>query len=426
MSSKPKQKPLSWKEPHPVDARRLVAEICRLKIHPALQGLFWRRYIIMQNVHKQDGKYSAIGWGDLLELYANPPGPTSSRGAIVTTTPAMITKCVEDWWQTIWASTAEIDQFMGELIELFNNSQMSELYELYKAYCQQWRAVRNDEFQIDLGGTPFMPESKHSQFVEACFGPSSQIMTLMKSGLAELHSKGGNVNSERGEFRQPLIFAPLGSDIDLFKGPLHTIIPSYLPRLKTWFAAKPDDKPGVQDPNTGHIPLSGDGGNAIIFNTRVTAVICEDFCHVLTKKGVFDFKNSLADQKAIAARLFHVCSGLTYEEVAGTNTQDRQMCPHTWDYCAPSIEASVQRGIIGKITPIPVETQGEGTIPVDLASGGGSGPGPSKNESGSHRSRSQPKTTRKMRRRMSPPGYGSLALFPPPSSCFVGDIGKGN
>ena len=364
MSSEP-EKFATWQEPHPCDARRLVAEICRLKIHPALQGLFWRRYIIMQNVHKQDGKYSPIGWGDLLELYANPPGPESSGSSIVTTFDNDgHAKCLGDWWRTIWASTAKIDQFMGELIELFNNSQMSELYELYKAYCQQWRAVRNDEFQIDLGGTPFMPESKHSQFVEACFGPSSQIMELMKSGLAELHSKGGNVKSERGEFRQPLIFAPLGSDIDLFKGPLHTIIPSYLPRLKTWFAARPDD--------------GEDGVNATLFNDRVTTVICEDFCHVLTKKGVFDFKNSLADQKAIAARLFHVCSGLTYEEVAGTNTQDRQMCPHTWDYCAPSIESSVQRGLIGKITPIPVETQGEGTIPVDLASGGGSGPGPSK------------------------------------------------
>ena len=68
---------------------------------------------------------------------------------------------------------------------------------------------------------------------------------------------------------------------------------------------------------------------------------------------------------------------MTYEDVAGSRPEDRLMTTNTWNNVAQdSIEMAVQRVLIGKIV-VP-ETQGEGTLPVDLASGGGSGPGPSK------------------------------------------------
>ncbi len=118
-------------------------------------------------------------------------------------------------------------------------------------------------------------------------------------------------------------------------------------------------------------------------------IMCEDFCHVLTKSGVFDFKNNIEFQKAIATSVFHRCKNLTYDDVAGTNPEDRQMTSRTWDGIASaSIEQAAQRVLIGKIVvPERVavshpyasgETVGEGDLPVDLASGGGSGPGPSK------------------------------------------------
>ncbi len=371
-----------WQKPHPCDARRLIAQVCRQKIHPALQGYFWRRYIIMQNVTKQDGKYSEIGWDDFVYLCANPPeAPDAPGGTLVTVTPRHINDCIRDWWHEIWGTTEKIDQFVGELIELLK---VPELQEVYAAACAQWKQIIVDEFEINLGGTPYMPSEKHGLFVEACFGHSSQILELVKSGLMELQKYWReSLPTPRGSFRQSSIFAPLGGNPPDFEGPLHTFNNGYLPRLKNWFAAQPDDRAGSLDRDGK--PMVGDGGNNTIYESRVATIMCEDFCNVLTRAGVFDFKNNIEFQKAVAQTAFHQCKNLTYEDVAGTNPQDRQMTSRTWDGIASaSIEQAAQRVLIGKIevpervvVPHPY-TQGEGDLPVDLASGGGSGPGPSK------------------------------------------------
>jgi hypothetical protein len=285
--------------------------------------------------------------------------------------------CIRDWWHEIWGTTEVINQFMGELVELLK---VAELQELYLAVCKKWSQMIVEDFQINLGGTRYMPSEKHGLFVEACYGHSSQIMELMKSGLMELQKYRGeeNLSTPRGPFRQASIFGALGGNPADFEGPLQTFTNGYLPRLKQWFAAQPDDRVRSRD-NDGK-PVQGedrDGGNKAIYEGRVATIMCEDFCHVLTKAGVFDFKNNIEFQKGIATSVFHLCKNLTYDDVAGTNPEDRQMTSRTWDGIASaSIERAAQRVLIGKIK-VP-ETVGEGDLPVDLASGGGSGPGPSK------------------------------------------------
>jgi hypothetical protein len=163
----------------------------------------------MQNVTKQDGKYSEIGWDDFVYLCANPPeAPDAPGGTLVTVTPSHIQECIQDWWAEIWGTTEVINQFMGELVELLK---VAELKELYLAVCKKWSQMIVEDFQINLGGTRYMPSEKHGLFVEACYGHSSQIMELMKSGLMELQKyRGGeSLPSPRGSFRQASIFAPL-------------------------------------------------------------------------------------------------------------------------------------------------------------------------------------------------------------------------
>ena len=51
------------------DAKRLVAEVCRLKFHPKLQGYFFRTYVILESTSAyEDG----MPWNDYLILAANP------------------------------------------------------------------------------------------------------------------------------------------------------------------------------------------------------------------------------------------------------------------------------------------------------------------------------------------------------------------
>ncbi len=355
-----------WQQPQPYDARRLIAQICRKSIHPALSGYFFRKYVMMQTVAKHGKQYAAINWGEYKALCESKAGPNDSGKFILQGTfgADKILPVIQDWWELIYAPVSKVVEFMNDLILLFADDRQK--YDTYRAI---WDRVANTEFEVLQTDGDYLPDDKHALFIEATFGTSSEILSAMKGGLAEFSVIQRRPNqlqvavlSEVADFTDPMIFMPLLNPIQT-EGGLHVITQGYMPALEKWYAVTPEDDGGIEI--------------ASLFEHRWLSILCEDFCQRITSV-FFDLKNCEHKiQFDIAERLEARAKGMEFAYVAGTNPEHRHYTAWTWKECQNFIkgaEEAVSRGIT-KVPQIPTPG-GPAAAPISEGSPSVSGPMP--------------------------------------------------